>query len=93
MTLEQMQAALEWSTKINLEIDYFWATAIMILIHAGFLRYDLGASRIKHVLASGAENILSLCLRDADLLIERALAQTAFTRSLMTMTRNDDPER
>ncbi len=44
---------------IQLEIFYWWCTAIMILIHAGFLAYEMGASRAKNVLASGMKNILA----------------------------------
>ncbi len=44
---------------IQLEIFYWWCTAIMILIHAGFLAYEMGASRAKNVLASGVKNILA----------------------------------
>ena len=39
MSPEQLQAALEQANTINLEVYYYWATAIMILIHAGFLMY------------------------------------------------------
>ena len=59
MTPEEIESALTWSTNLNLEIYYFWATAIMILIHAGFLMYEMGASRVKHTLASGTKNILA----------------------------------
>ncbi len=59
MTPEQIEAALRWTTTLNLEIYYFWSTAIMILIHAGFLMYEMGASRVKHTLASGTKNILA----------------------------------
>ncbi len=56
-------AALEKSSgmigTIDLEIYYFWATAFMMLIHAGFLAYEMGASRAKNVLASGIKNILA----------------------------------
>ncbi|MEO0995045.1 MAG: ammonium transporter, partial [Pseudomonadota bacterium] len=34
-------------------------TALMFIIHAGFLGYEMGASRIKNVLASGMKNILA----------------------------------
>ncbi len=56
-------AALEKSSgmmgTIDIEIYYFWATAFMVLIHAGFLAYEMGASRAKNVLASGIKNILA----------------------------------
>jgi len=47
MTPEEMQAAIEalqGLSNTNLEIFYYWCTAIMILIHAGFLMYEMGAS-------------------------------------------------
>ena len=47
------------TTTINMEVYYYWCTAIMILIHAGFMMYEMGASRVKHVLASGTKNILA----------------------------------
>ena len=59
MSPEEVKAAIEMTTAINLEVYYFWATAIMILIHAGFLMYEMGASRVKHTLASGTKNILA----------------------------------
>ena len=59
MTLQELEIALNWTTNINLEIYYFWTIAIMILIHAGFLMYEMGASRVKHTLASGTKNILA----------------------------------
>ena len=56
-------AALEegggWATTINLEVFYWWCTALMFIIHAGFLGYEMGASRKKNVLASGIKNILA----------------------------------
>ncbi|MEM8950261.1 MAG: ammonium transporter [Pseudomonadota bacterium] len=56
-------AALEegagWTTTVNLEVFYWWCTAFMFIIHAGFLAYEMGASRKKNVLASGIKNILA----------------------------------
>ena len=59
MTPEEIELALAWTSRINLEVYYFWTVAIMILIHAGFLMYEMGASRVKHTLASGTKNILA----------------------------------
>ena len=59
MTPEELQAAINTTTTINLEVYYYWCTAIMILIHAGFMMYEMGASRVKHVLAAGTKNILA----------------------------------
>ncbi len=59
MSPEELQAAIAAANKINLEVYYFWCTAIMILIHAGFMMYEMGASRVKHTLAAGTKNILA----------------------------------
>ena len=62
MTPEEMQAAIEalqGLSNTNLEIFYYWCTVIMILIHAGFLMYEMGASRVKHSLASGTKSIIT----------------------------------
>jgi ammonium transporter, Amt family len=61
--LTEKLAALEKSTAmagtINSEIFYWWCIALMVVIHAGFLAYEMGASRAKNVLASGIKNILA----------------------------------
>jgi ammonium transporter, Amt family len=44
---------------VSVEIFYWWCTALMVCIHAGFLAYEMGASRAKNVLASGIKNILA----------------------------------
>ncbi|EAU42081.1 ammonium transporter family protein [Fulvimarina pelagi HTCC2506] len=63
MELGQKVAALEagtgMSNTVNMEIFYWWCTALMITIHAGFLAYEMGASRAKNVLASGTKNLLA----------------------------------
>ena len=41
------------------EVYYYITIPLMILIHAGFLAYEMGASRIKNVLSSGVKNILA----------------------------------
>ncbi|WEZ83003.1 hypothetical protein P6U16_19060 [Rhizobium sp. 32-5/1] len=43
-----------------MEIFYWWCIALMFAIHAGFLAYEMGASRAKNVLASGIKNILAV---------------------------------
>lgn len=68
-TLESLQAALdaqkavfEMHQAMNIEVFYWWCTAIMIMIHAGFLAYEMGASRSKNALAAGIKNILALAV-------------------------------
>jgi len=59
MTPEEVKAMVDMTTAINLEVYYYWCTAIMILIHAGFMMYEMGASRVKHTLAAGTKNVLA----------------------------------
>ena len=59
MTEEEIRSAIEMTTTINLEVYYWWCIAIMVAIHAGFLMYEMGASRVQNVLASGCKNILA----------------------------------
>ncbi len=63
LELSQKVAALEAETSmantINMEVFYWWCTALMITIHAGFLAYEMGASRAKNVLAAGTKNLLA----------------------------------
>ncbi|MCW5625038.1 MAG: hypothetical protein KIT73_10010 [Burkholderiales bacterium] len=57
--VELLQAGLEAANKMNMEAFYWWCTALMIAIHAGFLAYEMGASRAKNALASGIKNALA----------------------------------
>ncbi len=41
------------------EMYYYVTIPLMVLIHVGFLAYEMGASRTKNVLASGIKNILA----------------------------------
>ncbi len=41
------------------EMYYYLTIPLMVIIHAGFLAYEMGASRQKNVLASGIKNILA----------------------------------
>ncbi|MEM7377025.1 MAG: ammonium transporter, partial [Pseudomonadota bacterium] len=41
------------------ETYYYLTIPLMVLIHVGFLAYEMGASRTKNVLASGIKNILA----------------------------------
>ena len=58
-TLEELHALIEMTNTLNMEIFYWWCIALMILIHAGFLSYEIGASRLKNALAAGVKNILA----------------------------------
>lgn len=56
-------AALQKSagvTNTNFAETYYYLTIpLMVIIHAGFLAYEMGASRAKNVLSSGVKNILA----------------------------------
>ncbi|MEM9764531.1 MAG: ammonium transporter [Pseudomonadota bacterium] len=54
-----LEKGVEITTAVNMEVFYWWCTALMFIIHAGFLGYEMGASRKKNVLASGMKNILA----------------------------------
>jgi len=59
ITLSELQAMVEMAGVINSEVFYWWCTGLMVIIHVGFLAYEMGASRQKNVLASGVKNILA----------------------------------
>lgn len=61
-TLEQLSATVSANATLSVTAFYFWSVALMILIHAGFLAYEMGASRMKNVLASAVKNILAFTL-------------------------------
>ncbi len=58
-TVEELKALIDMTNTLNMEIFYWWCIALMILIHAGFLSYEIGASRLKNALAAGVKNILA----------------------------------
>jgi ammonia channel protein AmtB len=56
-------AALQGSAGVTntmfAETFYYLTIPLMIIIHAGFLAYEMGASRAKNVLSSGVKNLLA----------------------------------
>ena len=60
--LDAQQAVFDMHQSMNIEVFYWWCTAIMLMIHAGFLAYEMGASRSKNALAAGIKNILALAV-------------------------------
>ena len=58
--MEELPTQLDQLSSMNMEIFYWWCTALMVVIHAGFLSYEMGASRAKNALAAGVKNILAL---------------------------------
>ncbi len=57
--IAELESSAGWATTIAVESFYWWCTGLMVIIHAGFLAYEMGASRKKNVLASGIKNILA----------------------------------
>lgn len=61
--LARQVAALESKSAVTntmfAEAYYYLTIPLMILIHVGFLAYEMGASRLKNVLASSIKNILA----------------------------------
>jgi len=55
----ELKAANAVGNTVTAEIYYYLTIPLMILIHVGFLMYEMGASRMKNVLASGMKNILA----------------------------------
>ena len=54
-----LKAANATGNTVAAETYYYLTIPLMILIHVGFLGYEMGASRTKNVLASGIKNILA----------------------------------
>lgn len=54
-----LQAANGVGNTITAEMYYYLTIPLMILIHVGFLAYEMGATRHKNVLTSGVKNILA----------------------------------
>ena len=59
MSPEELMAVIDTVANTAMEAYYWWATAIMIAIHAGFMMYEMGASRSKNVMHTGVKNILA----------------------------------
>ncbi|MBL4813227.1 MAG: ammonium transporter [Rhodobacteraceae bacterium] len=55
----QLEANSAVTNTIFAETYYFISIPLMIIIHAGFLAYEMGASRLKNTLSSGVKNILA----------------------------------
>ena len=57
--VEALEAASGVANVMVSEVYYYITIPLMVIIHAGFLAYEMGASRLKNVLASGIKNILA----------------------------------
>ncbi|MEM8793431.1 MAG: ammonium transporter [Pseudomonadota bacterium] len=54
-----LEAKANTTNTMFAETYYYLTIPLMVIIHAGFLAYEMGASRHKNVLASGIKNILA----------------------------------
>ncbi len=57
--LAELEASNAVLNTMFAETYYYLTIPLMVVIHAGFLAYEMGASRQKNVLASGIKNILA----------------------------------
>jgi len=57
--IAELQVKSNTTNTIFAETYYYLSIPLMILIHAGFLAYEMGATRTKNVLSSGVKNILA----------------------------------
>jgi ammonia channel protein AmtB len=57
---DEVQAALDSANAVNNEFYYWVSIALMVLIHAGFMFYEGGASRVKNVLGTVMKNVMTL---------------------------------
>ena len=55
----EVEDAIASMAAVNNEFFYWMSIALMMLIHAGFLAYEIGASRSKNVLATAMKNLLA----------------------------------
>lgn len=60
--MEELQKSFDLHGLMNVEVFYWWCVALMFAIHAGFLFYEMGISRVKNVMASAMKNLLTLAV-------------------------------
>ena len=57
--LEAVTQMAQTTNTMFAETYYFLSIPLMMLIHAGFLAYEMGATRLKNTLSSGIKNLLA----------------------------------
>jgi len=57
--LAAVKSAAQVTNTMFAEAYYYLTIPLMVLIHAGFLLYEMGATRVKNVLSSGMKNLLA----------------------------------
>ena len=60
MTLEELNTFVTTQANVSMEAYYWWCTAFMVIIHVGFLMYEVGATRMKNAVSSGVKKYI-LC--------------------------------
>ncbi|GIS78211.1 MAG: hypothetical protein CM1200mP13_15700 [Candidatus Pelagibacterales bacterium] len=58
MTLEELNVFVPTQANVGMEAYYWWCTGLMIIIHVGFLMYEVGQQECKSV-SSGVKNLLA----------------------------------
>ena len=59
MTLEELNVFVTTQATVGMEAYYWWCTGLMIIIHVGFLMYEVGATRMQNAVSSGVKNLLA----------------------------------
>ena len=54
-----IKSAAQVTNTMFAEMYYYVTIPLMVIIHAGFLLYEMGATRVKNVLSSGVKNLLA----------------------------------
>jgi len=57
--LEAVKQSAQLTNTMFAETYYFLSIPLMMIIHAGFLAYEMGATRLKNTLSSGIKNLLA----------------------------------
>ena len=57
--IAQLAAQVATTNTMFAETYYFLSIPLMMIIHAGFLAYEMGATRLKNTLSSGIKNLLA----------------------------------
>ena len=66
--LAELEASAGLTNTMFAEAYYYITIPLMILIHVGFLAYEMGATRMKNVLSSGDQKLTCLCYGTASVL-------------------------
>lgn len=60
IAFDDLPASTKFVETFVAESYYYWASVFMVVIHAGFLAYEGGASRSKNVLATMLKNLMTV---------------------------------